>query len=219
MKKAVFFDFDGVICDSEMLHVQIALDFYKKENIHVFPEEIYRSIGGNRRMNNLLKVYNDHIDEIPYDYDTFRERKSIHREKYKDFNYGTIVFKNVKKTLCTLKDKGIKLALASSSSMPYLLKNIKDCDLEGIFDYVISGDMFKQSKPHPEIYNTCLDYFGISPKEALIVEDSPYGIEAGVNANVEVIAIKDYRFGLDQSKANYYVDDIIEVLNYIEKDE
>lgn len=125
MKKAVFFDFDGVICDSEMLHVQIALDFYKKENIHVSPEEIYRSIGGNRRMNNLLKVYNDHIDEIPYDYDTFRERKSIHREKYKDFNYGTIVFKNVKKTLCTLKDKGIKLALARVQACHICLKTLK----------------------------------------------------------------------------------------------
>ena len=84
-----------------------------------------------------------------------------------------------------------------------------------IFDYIISGESLKESKPNPEIYLKCLEHFNLSAKEAIVVEDSPYGIAAAKRAGLEVAAIKDYRFGMDQSLADYFIDNTDQIVQII----
>ena len=208
MIKAVFFDFDGVIVDSEKLHADNTLDYFKEANIPLSKNIVYGDIGTNPKMNYWLHVYNDNKDIILYTYDEFIKGFAISRKKLKSFNYGTIIFPEVKEALITLKEKGFFLALASSSAMEYLQKNIKACGLEGIFDFIISGRDLIESKPSPQIYNKCKEHFGLSDEECVVVEDSTIGIQAAKNANLYTIGIKDYRFGMNQEKADILVDNL-----------
>ena len=215
MIKAVFFDFDGVIVDSEKLHADNTLDYFKEANIPLSKNIVYGDIGTNPKMNYWLHVYNNNKDIIPYTYEEFMNGLAISRKKLKNFNYGTIIFPEVKEALITLKEKGFLLALASSSAMEYLQKNIKACGLEGIFDFIISGRDLIESKPSPQIYNKCKEHFGLSDEECVVVEDSTIGIQAAKNANLYTIGIKDYRFGMNQEKADILVNNLAEVSKLI----
>ena len=83
-----------------------------------------------------------------------------------------------------------------------------ECDIRDYFESVISGESLVMSKPDPEIYQITMNRLGRKPEECLIVEDSTYGIEAGVAAGAAVAARKDERFCFDQSKAAYHIADL-----------
>lgn len=217
MIKAIFFDFDGVIVDSELLHSQATIDFLKSEKISIPDKVVYTLIGGNKKMNNWRKIYDQYKSIIPYDYDTFRKKHVEYRSYLKEYDYSKIMFEDVKQVLSSLKSDGYKIALASSSPMEYLDKNLKACRIYHNFDYIISGEDLKESKPNPEIYTKCLDYFRFNSSECIVIEDSTYGIQAAKSAGCKVIAIKDTRFGMKQNHADYYADNLTEALKIIRK--
>lgn len=218
MIKAIFFDFDGVIVDSEWLHSQVSINFLKSEGIDIPDTEVYKSIGGNRRMPFWPNLYQKYRNIIPYDsFDEFKERLHKYRQSINDYDYSRLLFPHTGETLKQLKERGYLLALASSSNMNYLVNNLHICHLDGLFDYIISGDSLKESKPNPEIYLKCLEHFYLNSDEAIVVEDSPFGIAAAKGAGCKVIAIKDYRFGLDQSQADIYIDGIKEIFDYLDR--
>jgi beta-phosphoglucomutase-like phosphatase (HAD superfamily) len=76
---------------------------------------------------------------------------------------------------------------------------------------VTSGDQFKESKPNPEIYLHTMKELKVSPSECLIIEDSGYGIEAGVAAGATVAALRDDRYDLHQEKAHYHISSLSEI--------
>ena len=73
---------------------------------------------------------------------------------------------------------------------------------------IVTGDDFKESKPNPEIYLYCQKTLKLKSDECLVVEDSPIGIEAGKRAGLKVVARKDTKLNMDQSLADYYIDDL-----------
>ena len=83
------------------------------------------------------------------------------------------------------------------------------------FDLIVRGKQFKQSKPNPEIYHYTADTLGIREDECFVVEDSTVGIEAAYRAGMSIAGLKDDRFGFDQSKADYHIDSISDILRYL----
>ena len=77
---------------------------------------------------------------------------------------------------------------------------------------ICTGDDFKESKPSPEIYLWCMDKFGLKNNECLVIEDSPYGIEAAKNASMMVVARKT-TFSFSQDNADMIVDNLNEIKN------
>jgi beta-phosphoglucomutase-like phosphatase (HAD superfamily) len=71
--------------------------------------------------------------------------------------------------------------------------------------------MFKQSKPHPEIYEHTVEMLGTTAGHCVAVEDSTYGIQSAVAAGLRVIAVRDERFGYDQTPADRLIDDLREL--------
>lgn len=216
MIKGIFFDFDGVIVDSETVHNKFILDFFEENGINIPKEETYRIVGGNPRMNVWEDIYQRYRSEFKDDYNTFRAKlRQNNRSKMAKFDYSTVLFKDVKPTLSYLKNNGLKLALCSSSPMEYLKRNLNSCEIDEFFDIILSGEMFEQSKPNPEIYLKCLKMSGLNSDDVLVIEDSKYGIEAANNANLKVLAIKDKKFGIDQSEAFAIIDSFSDLLNYL----
>jgi HAD superfamily hydrolase (TIGR01509 family) len=132
-------------------------------------------------------------------------------------DYKSILNPGVIETLEFLKKNNFKVALASSSKMHIIQKAIKQCEIASFFDFVISGEQFKESKPNPEIYLTAIKAIGCTPCECIVVEDSSYGIEAGSSAGTYVIAKKDDRFNFDQTKADDQIEQIDEIIDLFNK--
>lgn len=215
MIKAVFFDFDGVLVDSEKLHSDITIHYLHQEKIPIPDYEVFGGIGGNPKMNYWEGVYQRYKEVMPCSYDELISGIREAHKCLKDYDYSKIMFKDTPIILNGLKEKGFKLALASSSPMEYLIKNINSCGINNIFDYIISGRDITESKPSPQIYNKCVEYFGLERKECAVVEDSTFGIQAAKNAGLFTIAIKDYRFGINQKGADIFVDNLTEAMNIL----
>ena len=75
--------------------------------------------------------------------------------------------------------------------------------------------MFVKSKPDPEIYNETCKRLGIDKKDILVVEDSPYGIEAAKSAGLKVVGIVNKEYKVDISKADYIVNSLEEINSFI----
>ncbi len=204
--KAVIFDMDGVLLDSEPLHLMqikdVSTSFGKTlddeylyslvgRSFHDTWDETARRLGGNVS----LSQYQERLKDFP-----------ISSEMYKQ-----ALFPGVIELLQWLKQKGYALALASSSTMQTIEKVLKACDIYEYFDVYSSGEMFLRSKPDPQIYIETLSQLGLSAHDCVIIEDSRAGIEAAKRAGVCVIARRDERFGVDAKKANYQVNHTYEI--------
>ena len=82
--------------------------------------------------------------------------------------------------------------------------------------FIISSDEVKKSKPNPDVYLKACEVLEVSNEDVFVIEDSSMGIEAGKNANIKVIALKDHYFGQDQSKADFIFEDLGEVLEFLQ---
>lgn len=101
-----------------------------------------------------------------------------------------------KEVLTLLKEYGYKVCLASSgakSSIERILYDIEATSFlgNGIFDYILSSESITKLKPSPEIHANALNHFNIERENAVIIEDSKVGLESAINANIDVIIVKD----------------------------
>ena len=210
-KTTVIFDMDGLLFDSEKMYMKELLEFFNQNNICITKDMCKKVIG----------VDNNKFYQIVYQwwkYDTpFNEfvdiLKSYYSHIYRD--YKSILKPHVRELLIYLRNHGYKIALASSSPKTLIMQALNSVDLEQYFDLITSGSQFKESKPDPEIYLYTMNQLNSLKDETLIVEDSYYGIQAAINANVEVIALKDEILNLDQSHATHIINDLVEVIKYL----
>ncbi len=118
-------------------------------------------------------------------------------------------------TVQELKRRGYRVALASSTGPKLIARILEETGMRPEFDLIVSGKQFKQSKPNPEIYLYTASVLKVPAEECFALEDSTVGIQAGKGAGMTVAALKDDRFGFDQSLADYQVDKISDILNYL----
>ena len=105
--------------------------------------------------------------------------------------------------------------MASSSTKDDILKALSDTNLTDYFDVILSGEEFPESKPNPAIYHAAADYLGFAKKDLLVIEDSEKGIAAGVAAGIEVWAIEDKRYGLNQEAADRLITSLSQGLEFL----
>ena len=89
----------------------------------------------------------------------------------------------------TVKAHGCKVALATMSHCEQTNKVLGVLELREMFDIVATRDDVENSKPDPEIYNLVMDELDSGPQETMVIEDSPAGVEAALNAGTDVIAV------------------------------
>ena len=124
---------------------------------------------------------------------------------------GRMPYKEVKdpdiiQVMAELKEKGYQIAIASSSPMEDIRQAMLEIELEPYVNLVISGEMFRESKPNPEIYLYTVEKLGKKPCECIAVEDSTFGIQAAKSAGLITFAKRDERFYFDQTPADFIID-------------
>ncbi len=207
--QAVVFDMDGVLIDSEQYYQDRLMKYFSAMKVDLPPQRLNLLVGANGKMNLWPKILEG--IELPKPYDEFMIGLREYRHAQRIEDYRPLLFPGVEETLKTLKASGKKLALASSSSFASIEKMLSDTGLYPYFELVTSGGMFKESKPNPEIYLFTAEKLKLDPRQCVVVEDSTYGIQAGVSAGMTVIARQDERFPMDQSRAHFFVKQLTEV--------
>lgn len=209
--RAVIFDMDGVIVDSEFVYMKYLLDFAKEKNENVTMDMINPMVGRSRKDSWLV------MEKAVGNGETWDElmEQFGKRDIYSEINYRDIFRPEALMAARELHKRGITVALASSTGPKLIARIVEETGMRPEFDLIVSGRQFKQSKPNPEIYNYTAKTLGIPEENCLAVEDSTVGIEAAYRAGMKVAALRDDRFGFDQSKADYQMDSLSELLQYV----
>lgn len=209
--KAVIFEMDGVIIDSEIVYI----DFFKRVledfDVEISEEDLFSLAGlSQQKTDEFLESKLHKKPEEVYD----MMKNYIDADK---IDYSSLVMDGFYPLLKELKRKNFKLALASSSSKNTIKLVLNELKIEDEFDAVISGEDFVESKPNPEIYTKTCEILGVSPQDAFAIEDSDYGIESAKNAGLTVIARREDRFNFKQDKADFIIDNLQDIKLILEK--
>ena len=218
MIKGIFFDFDGVLFNTEAYYNKMEMSFLDEIDSPLPRDRMKMLICADTSIDifdEMLKGYEDQIDK-----EEFKKALFNHYEenpRFQNTPFKALLFEDVPPILKWLKENDYKIACASRSNQDYLEDGLGQCDILDYFDVVTSGANFKKNKPDPECYLYCLEKCGLKKEECLIIEDSPNGIKAAHNAGIRVVVRKDHEIGLDQSGGDYYVENYDELKDIIKK--
>ena len=203
-RKVIIFDWDGTLVDSigmwnntdEILVRKLAGD----DNILV--DNIGKIRGEILASSNSKDIYLEYCDYLGKKYNSSLSREeilSLRRQISDEYVKTQIDYKpNTDTLLHLLKHKGYTLALATTTTNVQLNAyrndnlNIKrKANIDDIFDVVLSKDDVNEKKPNPEVHNKILKILNVNKDECLIIEDSLIGVQAAVNAGIDVAVIYD----------------------------
>lgn len=185
MLKAVLFDMDGVIVDTEPLHRKAYFKMFKDVNVDV-SDSLYNSFTGQSTINICKKL----CDEFKLDLEP-KELVQIKRNHFKllfDTDDSLQLLQGVRELIEDYVANGLTLVLASSASMPNIDRIFDRFDLNQYFKAKVSGADLKQSKPHPEIFEKAARLAGFEREECMVIEDATNGIKAANAAGIYCVA-------------------------------
>ena len=187
MKKLVIFDMDGVLIDTEKVSDLSWIDTFKHFRKDVNEDVRHEFVGKGP------KHYFSILHDIASNDEEMNEMIVYQKEKYAEIMkvYGKNIKPGVQDLIEWLIANNIYISVASSTKRKSAEASLRDVGLYEYFDFMIFGDDVIESKPNPEIYQKTLNFFELKPHEALIIEDSYYGVRAANNAGVDVIWVKD----------------------------
>lgn len=187
MYKAVVFDMDGVIFDSEKLILDIWVELGEEHNIPNIEETMYKCLGVNATETKqiFLRAYGE---DFPYD--TYVKEAS--RRFHAKADGGELPMKpGVVELLSFLREEGYIIGLASSTREGAVRQELTDAGIICYFKELTCGDMLKKSKPKPDIYLMACEKLGVEPEEAIAIEDSFNGIRSAYAAGMTPIMVPD----------------------------
>ena len=185
--QAVIFDMDGVLFDSERAVYDGWRELAEKYGFKDLDTPYMQCIGVNAAI--CRRIFLDFYGpDFPYDAYT-AERSRRYHEKY---DHGNLPLKpGVTALLTTLRQAGIRTAVASSTRSGLVRDQIQEAGLLPFFDTLVGGDMVTRSKPDPEIFLEAAGRLGVPPGRCCVIEDSYNGILAADRAGMAPVMVPD----------------------------
>jgi beta-phosphoglucomutase family hydrolase len=208
MIKAVIFDHDGVIADTEPLHYRAGKNVISKLGIEIEAWQKSRHIGRSTRESwELMKK-------------TFKIEESV----------DALIAKKTAAVISIIKQEGVipnpgligllesltkgkfRMAIASGQIREVIDAVLSKIQISDYFESIVSGEDTKEGKPHPEVFLTAASQLGIKPHECVVIEDSGPGVEAAKAAGMKCIALRmPSTMRQDISKADYIVNSLADI--------
>ncbi|MEZ4778750.1 MAG: HAD family phosphatase [Flavobacteriaceae bacterium] len=209
MLKAVLFDMDGVIVDTEPLHRKAYFKMFEEMEISV-SEALYTSFTGQSTIEiceALVKKFS--MKQSPKDLVTCKRK---HFKQLFENDESLTLLPGVLELIQDYHHNGLTLVLASSASMDNINRIFRRFDLDRYFSAKLSGADLAKSKPHPEIFIKAAQAAGCSKEECMVIEDSTNGIAAAKAAEIFCVGYNSlHSEDQDYSLADVVVSDFEEI--------
>ena len=205
--KGIIFDLDGVICFTDIYHYRAWKQMADEEGIE-FDEKINERLRGVSRAASLeiilekaSRTYTQEEKNV-----LMEHKNDLYREFLKQMSPDDLSAE-VRQTLMDLREKGLKLAIGSSSkNAKFILGRI---GLENFFDAISDGTNIQKSKPDPQVFLMAAEMLGLDPRDCLVVEDAEAGIDAAAAGHFHNAGIGSAR---DYEKTEYPLGSFRELL-------
>lgn len=183
MLKAIIFDMDGVIIDSEEQHNRAAQRVFQSHGITVDADYHAKFVGTSTR--NLVQTS---IRELGLDIaeDTLYEEMNLEKKKVLA-EEGYVPLPGVVDLIRQLAQEGFKLAIASSSIPNDIKEVVKALKIRKYFHQLVSSTQVTHPKPAPDIFAQALKELGVNASEAIVIEDSEHGVQAAKAAGITCV--------------------------------
>lgn len=205
---------DGIIIDSEPVYLEKDLEFARGKNPDVKLEDLYGMVGSSREDAWSCMERAIHNGQT---WEELRDEFRQLRDVYAEMDYRKIFRPEIRGILDELKEKGLRLALASSTGMEIIERVLAENNIRHYFELVVTGAQFKRSKPDPEIYHYTAAQLELPEAQCLAIEDSTFGVTAASRAGMKVAALIDHRFHFDQSLADYRMESLNEIPGIVQE--
>ena len=213
--KAVIFDLDGVICFTDEYHYRAWKAMADEMGIP-FDRTVNNRLRGVSRMASLDIILEKYTGPAlsQADKEKLAQKKNdLYRASLAEMSPKDLS-DEVRETLNTLRDMGLRLAIGSSSkNTPFILGQI---GLAGFFDAVSDGNNITRSKPDPEVVVTAAEMLGLAPDLCLVVEDAVSGAEAGHAGGMKVACLGD---AAEHGAGDYNMRSIRELIDIVKEGE
>lgn len=186
--KAVLFDMDGLMVDTESLSTEAFINSAKAQGYNMTKEETLKVLGFTKA--NIYQFWIDYFQGTNVD---GKKLVDDHYEYIENVLYtvGPEKMPYVEELLKYLKENNYKIAVASSSDTADIKNNLGKTKLEKYIDEIASGAEVENGKPAPDVFLLAAKRLGVDPKDCLILEDSKAGIKAGKASGAMVFMVPD----------------------------
>ncbi|OGS20485.1 MAG: hypothetical protein A3J83_03410 [Elusimicrobia bacterium RIFOXYA2_FULL_40_6] len=208
--KAVIFDMDGVIIDSEPVHYLVNKEMFGQFGIKFTQKDNDRFIGVSNPA-----MYAEYKSKYEINL-SIEELSRLQLEKFlKKINNSFGKYRpipGITALLAELKENNIKIGLASASDMEVIEAVLKSFRIKDYFKVIVSGIGMKRGKPAPDIFLKTAKKLRVKPADCAVIEDSKHGVQAAISAGMKCIGYKNANSGnQDISKADLVVNKISKI--------
>ena len=204
-------DFDGTLGDTVGVIVQTMQATIKELGLPARTDKECASMIGLRLVEIPAVLFPECGLDGEFYAQTYRRLFKIY-----DTEGAVVLYPNVLETLTELRNRGYVLTIASSRSRSTLVKYIENLGIAPLISYVLGADDVVEGKPNPEPVNRTLEKFGFRPEETIVVGDTVFDIEMGINAGTKTCGVT-YGNGSRESisAANWIIDDFSQLLEIV----
>lgn len=185
MVQAVIFDMDGTLIDSQPIWYRASSEFFQQNQYDVTLAEMLPLTGS---------PVGALVDYVLHKHGEKAKPRAQLLDELMNYVVAQILaakplMPNVKNVLENLKQRGIKIAVASASPRNLLEGIVENCGIADYFDYLASAEELDYNKPHPAVYLHAAKMLNVSPAACFAVEDSVIGMIAGKAAKMPTVVI------------------------------
>ncbi|HUQ41497.1 MAG TPA: HAD family hydrolase [Candidatus Limnocylindrales bacterium] len=205
--RAVIFDFDGLILETEGPALESWSEIYR-EHGHEVPMQMWHGFIGSDRgfepADYLAALVGEGFDRA-----AMQRRRDLRKT---ELIAALDVMEGVRDYIADARRLGLRIGIASSSSRGWVMGHLERLRIHALWDAVLTSDDVEKTKPSPDLYVAAVNALGVAPDQAVALEDSPNGIAAAKDAGLRCVAVPNaLTRDLDVSRADVRLGSLAEM--------